>query len=224
MKTYVLGSSPQEKGQQLENLTEKILELLEYKKIAKRNISTGGHEIDLRAVKEQEIINTKKQIHLICECKAHVKPTNTTDWLKFLGKLYLEESKTQEDINACFISLYGVNGNVSGSYEDLKNKKKNIEIITGEDLFLLLSKLYNLIDLNTLKTNINKYTNNYILNISMVYYNKLYWLIEFSNDLFTVLESDGSDIQSNDNLIEMVKDFANGKFTNVIQEKDNTIL
>ena len=54
----------------------------------------------------------------------------------------------------------------------------------------------------------------------MVYYNKLYWLIEFSNDLFTVLESDGSDIQSNDNLIEMVKDFANGKFTNVIQEKE----
>jgi len=34
------------------------------------------------------------------------------------------------------------------------------------------------------------------------------------------LESDGSDIESNDNLIEMVKEFANGKFTNVIQEKE----
>ena len=34
------------------------------------------------------------------------------------------------------------------------------------------------------------------------------------------MESDGSDIESNDNLIEMVKEFANGKFTNVIQEKE----
>lgn len=222
MKIYVLGSNPQEKGKQLENLTEQILELLGYKKITNRDISTGGHEIDISAVKEQEIIKTKKQIHLICECKAHIKPTNTNDWLKFLGKLYLEESKTQEEINACFISLYGVNGNVSGSYEDLKNKKKNIEIITGEDLFSILSKLYNLSDIDILKRNINQYTKNNILNISMLYYNKLYWLIEFSGDLFTILESDGSDIQSNDNLLEMAKDFANGKFTNIIQEKEKS--
>lgn len=222
MRIYVLGSNPQEKGKQLENLTEKILELLGYKKITNRDISTGGHEIDISAVKEQEIINTKKQIHLICECKAHIKPTNTNDWLKFLGKLYLEESKTHEEINACFISLYGVNGNVSGSYEDLRNKKKNIEIITGEDLFLILSKLYNLSDIDILKRNINQYTKNSILNISMLYYNKLYWLIEFSGDSFTILESDGSDIQSNENLLGMAKDFANGKFTNIIQEKEKT--
>ncbi|WP_419765401.1 MAG: hypothetical protein ACNI28_02895 [Arcobacter sp.] len=222
MKIYVLGSNPQERGKQLENLTEKILELKGYKKIINREISTGGHEIDLRAVKEQEIINITEQIHLICECKAHVKPTNTTDWLKFLGKLYLEESKTQEKMYACFISLYGVNGNVSGSYEDLKNKKKNIEIITGEDLLSILSKLYNLSEIDILKRNINQYTKNNILNISMLYYNKLYWLVEFSRDLFTILESDGSDIQSNDNLIEMAKDFTNGNFTNIIQEKEKS--
>jgi hypothetical protein len=132
-----LGHTPQIRGLQLEKLTELILENKGYKNITTRQISSGGHELDIAGELQVPMVSKRVQnIVVICECKAHAKPIGTTDWLKFLGKVYLEEVNSNSQVNGCFISLNGVNGNVSGSYKQLKEKgKDNIELVSGDDLF-----------------------------------------------------------------------------------------
>jgi hypothetical protein len=47
----------------------------------------------------------------------------------------------------CFIALSGVNGNVTGSYDELKKHNANVELITGDDLLDLIRQVYSLRDL-----------------------------------------------------------------------------
>lgn len=62
---------------------------------------------------------------LICECKAYRSSVSITDWLKFLGKVFVEEC--QDKVEACFIVLSGGNEYVAGSYRYPANRLKSIK-------------------------------------------------------------------------------------------------
>lgn len=123
---------------------------------------------------------------VICECKAHDKAIVMTDWLKFIGKLYIEKLKNEHTIGL-MIALSGANGNVVGSYNDIKDKGF-IQLIANDDLIVLLAKKYSLSELSSIEEYVNKFTDRILTEICLAYYNKLiYWIVVFAEGEYTVI-------------------------------------
>lgn len=197
MKLHILGETPQDKGSQLEKLTGILLESKGYKNIVVRKISTGGLEIDVSGEFDIPNVSTSQIVQLISECKAHMNPIGMTDWLKFLGKVYVEEAATRAQVNGCFIALNGVNGNVRGAYEQLvANGRNNIEIVSGEQLYNLILNTFPVSSFQEIRDYIDLQFTRTIADISLGYYdNKVYWIVEFYGDKFCILNSDGSSLE-----------------------------
>lgn len=190
----ILGENRDDKGTQLELLTKKILEFNGYKNIVKSNIGPGGEEIDVTGEYRLPNINGNSVARkLICECKAHNNNNNMNDWLKFLGKVFVEEIERNEEVFGCFIALTGVNGNVQGCYESIKNKKNNISLIIGDNLFDICKQIFNICKLEEISNKIKKYTNRQARMIDIVYYDlSCYWVIVYENFDYTILSSDNN--------------------------------
>ena len=153
MELIVLGKTNDDKGTQLEQLTKSLLERLGYKEIVLNDIGPGGQEIDLRAEILIPSLQGEQQRRVICECKAHRTPIGLTDWLKFIGKVHVEEIRLQREITGCFIALSGVNGSVAGSFDELRQHRQSIELITGEHLVGLLQKVFDFAPLDVVTEN-----------------------------------------------------------------------
>src|SRR5665647_3781703 len=106
MQFYILGNNSDDIGKQLEKLTCTMLDKLGFKNIIKNEIGSGGHEIDVRAEYIISGLNGINSKPLICECKAYKSAVSMTDWLKFLGKILVEETKG--NVEGYFIALSGV--------------------------------------------------------------------------------------------------------------------
>ena len=89
MKIFVYGNTNDDKGAQLESLTASILKSMGYA-VNSNEIKSGGNELDVVATKKEPIGG---EVCLICECKAHNSLITMNDWLKFIGKLCLEQKK-----------------------------------------------------------------------------------------------------------------------------------
>ena len=96
MKVYILGRNNDDKGSQLEELTRQLLEYQGFSNIAKDTQHSGANEIDVRAEKKDYVGIRDIKTPVICECKAYNRPIDMTDWLKFIGKLYIERKKGHE--------------------------------------------------------------------------------------------------------------------------------
>jgi hypothetical protein len=217
-----LGHTPQIRGLQLEKLTELILESKGYNNLIKRQISSGGHELDIAGELQVPMIGRGQTIVVICECKAHAKPIGTTDWLKFLGKVYLQEVNSNGQVNGCFISLNGVNGNVSGSYKQLKEKgKDNIELVSGDDLFKALLVLFPDADRQRSGALIAQQTRRKITNLSLAYYeSRLYWVFSLEGDVYTVLNETGDCITECSETATLLKESVSGEYIDLKLEKE----
>ncbi len=128
MKIFVYGNTNDDKGAQLESLTASILKSMGYT-VNSNEIKSGGNELDVVATKKEPIGG---DVCLICECKAHNSLITMNDWLKFIGKLYLEQKKNQLT-HGLMIALSGANGNVLGSYKDIK-EGNFITLITNQGI------------------------------------------------------------------------------------------
>lgn len=120
IKLYILGANNDDKGSQLEELTTSILKRQGYRNISTNAIYSGGSEIDAIATHTNPLGVSEIEYPIICECKAHNKPININDWLKFIGKIYLARFNKPQTIGL-MIALSGANGNVIGSYNEKKN-------------------------------------------------------------------------------------------------------
>lgn len=188
MQLYIIGKDTEDKGNQLEELTQIILEQKSVKNLCRSKISSGGDEIDVSGIIHNTALSDI-EIPIICECKAHSNPINLTDWLKFLGKFFvksLDNCRTQ----GYLISLSGANGNVLGAYDDLKKKCDSVKFITGDELVALLTSYYKLPTKKDVIDFVTQYTDKQINDISLMYYSKqVYWVISFISGEFTLLES-----------------------------------
>lgn len=120
MKLYILGKNTDDKGSQLEELTRDILATQGYGNIVTNSVYSGGSEIDVVASRKSLTGVNNMDYPVICECKAHDKAIVMTDWLKFIGKLYIAKLKNKYTIGL-MLALSGANGNVVGSYNDIKD-------------------------------------------------------------------------------------------------------
>jgi hypothetical protein len=188
----VLGKTNDDKGTQLETLTGRLLSARQYRNICKNWIGPGGEEIDVRAEYLVPTFKDHKTFKVICECKAYKSAVGITDWLKFCGKIYVEQQTQSKDTHGCFIALSGVNGNVRGSYDELKKHEANIELITGDDLLDLIRKVYSLADLKLILDAVKPLTDRVCRETEVVYYaEQVYWLLLFEGESYTVLRGDG---------------------------------
>jgi hypothetical protein len=190
MKIYVYGTNKDDKGKQLEILTASFLESLGY--TTTRNvIGSGGNEIDVVASKKECIGGDSK---MICECKAHNSLITINDWLKFIGKIYLAHRKDTRT-QGLMIALSGANGNVIGSYEEIK-EDNYITLITNEDIYGYIEKIHPMFTKSQLVGVINQYARKDIMDINIIYYDKgYYWLIFFAKGEYTILKDDLANIE-----------------------------
>ncbi|PSN17986.1 hypothetical protein C7271_14880 [filamentous cyanobacterium CCP5] len=133
---------------------------------------------------------------MICECKAYQKPVDINAWLKFLGKLFTAEKSRSQVVYGCFVALNGVNGNVAGHYKDLSLRVDNIELVSGESLLKHISNIYTLCDLEKVKKVIQIFTNRQALSFEEIAYykNKVFRIITFEGNSYTLLSSNGEPI------------------------------
>lgn len=218
IKLYIVGANNDDKGTQLEELTTAILQKQGYVNISTNAINSGGSEIDAIAVHKNHLGVTEVEYPVICECKAHNKPINITDWLKFIGKIYIERFKNPQTIGL-LIALSGANGNVIGSYSELK-KHQFVHLIANDDLVALLMSEYKLTLPSDIENHISQYTNKYIAEIGLVYYSKsVYWVVNFIDGGFTLLNHCGETLneQALDNVLQLL--YSNTAFTGYIDIK-----
>ena len=219
MKVYVYGRSADDKGHQLEALMAAILRNLGYSTVTLNERGAGGHEVDVTATKIEPIgVDTT----LICECKAQKSLVEMTDWLKFVGKIYLAHRKDSRALGL-MVALSGVNGSVMGNYKDIK-EDNFITLITNEDLYEYITRLHPMMPEKDVVKYINQYTRKDVVNVSIIYYDNLYyWQICFPNGEYTILKDDLSSIDE-DRLVpfsEMIESQTDSRlYVDIIKEQE----
>lgn len=194
MQLFILGKNSDDKGTQLEKLTGTLLKKLGYSNIVFNEVNAGADEKDVTAEYVHQGIGSTITYKVIVESKAYNKPINLPDWLKFLGKFF---SAGLEDgnIQGCFIALSGANGNVIGHFNTIQSKRKEIKLITGDNLITALQTPYKLKTVDEIINLIAAQTDKHIINTELCYYSDLiYWIISFKDNAYTLLSHDGKTI------------------------------
>ena len=188
----IFGKTNDDKGTQLETLTRDLLCALGYVNVVTNLVSSGGEEIDVSADYIVPGLDSQNTRRLICECKAYKNTINVNHWLKFLGKVFSEEARQNEEVFACFIALSGVNGNVAGHYDELRRHRSGISLVTGDSLLNVVARAYSLCNLETIAAKLRQFTARQFRTTEAGYYDKrVYWIIIFEDDSYTVLDSKG---------------------------------
>lgn len=190
MKVFVYGKSSDDKGHQLETLMAAILKNLGYDRVTLNERGAGGHEIDVTATKKEPI---GEDTTLLCECKALKSLVEMTDWLKFVGKIYLAQRKDSRT-QGLMVALSGVNGSVMGNYKEIKGDKF-ITLITNEDIYEYITRLHPMLPEKDVERHIYQYTRKDVVSANIIYYDSLfYWHICFPNGEYTILKDNLSSI------------------------------
>ena len=194
MRLIILGKNSDDKGTQLEQLTRKMLEYQGLTNIVLNKQTSGGNELDANAEKVIEQIGSKTIIlPVLCECKAHNGPITLPDWLKFVGKLYIERKKKQkQNTIGLMIALNGANGAVLGSLTDDFSDEDGVQLIANDALKSILSNIYQLPTPSQIRDLLTKSSNKIVEDVDIVYYNnKVFWLISFEDNSFTLYSGKG---------------------------------
>ena len=192
MELLILGENSDDKGTQLEALTSDLLRQLGYTNVVANSIGHGGFEIDVSAEFSVPMPGRDgSPIKVFCECKAHSKPIGMTDWLKFLGKLWSQRVTQFSDARGVFIALSGVNGNVYGHYEGVKDKIP-VDVVSGERLLTAIQKQFEACTLSALIAEISRMTKRRPVEFGMCYNQKaIFWTVRFHDDTFTLIAPKG---------------------------------
>jgi tetratricopeptide (TPR) repeat protein len=113
----ILGRTSNEIGDQLEHLTKQLLARLGFGSFIRNAYETGA-EIDLRA--SHRVTNTP----ILCECKAHAKPVNTSDVRKFYAQVEKERRADSRLVGLMF-STPGFIGTAEAWYNELVRDDPN---------------------------------------------------------------------------------------------------
>lgn len=154
----ILGKDSDDKGHQLERLTCNLLAAIGYTDIVTNLVGAGGQEIDVRARYIIPDLGDGGAVSVLCECKAYKGPVALPAWHQFLGKLFHQLTVSAEEVRGCFIALSGVNGNVQGNYETLRQARGRVKLVTGSDLFRLMANHFHCADLDAIVRKIQRMT------------------------------------------------------------------
>lgn len=225
MKLFIIADNPQEKGKQLESLTERVLKKYNCTCVDKNVRGAGGDEIDVMAYYTLATKDRVCERKVICECKAHDKPIDLDDWDKFLGKFYKHDDGNTLGF---MIALSGAKGSVVGDIDKYKEKYGNrIKLIRGHDMIEPLRLLYNIPDEKQVNSLANDLANDLTTETNLVLYkDDIYWLLLFASGTFTIFDKNLNSIddKQTNKLIDLISEKTSCTFSqyrNVRQEYDS---
>lgn len=222
MRILLLESNRDKKGTVLECMVKNILRYLKYDYIATNEVGSGGNEIDVAAERRIPSINKVEVYPVICECKAHERPIDMTDWLKFLGKVYKE---TLNNIRAegLLIALNDANGNVKG---DIRTSDyPNVRLLSAEDLVNVCIQCYSMASMQQVQDVVKSWTTDVVSDMSIVMYEGVpYWMMTFIDDKYSFLTKDAEFItpeivSSLTNLISELTPITEDQYIDIRKEK-----
>lgn len=217
MRLFVYGKTPDDKGHQLEKLMAAILNNMGYEKITLNERGAGGNEIDVTATKKEPI---GEDTTLICECKAYKSLVDMTDWLKFVGKVYLAHRKDSR-AQGLMVALSGATGFVIGNYNEIKSDKF-VTLFKNDDIYELVTRIHPMRPEIDVKKIIGQYTRKNVVSVNIIYYdNTFYWLICFPGGQYTILKDDFSSVEEEqlEGFKEMVESETESRiFLNITEE------
>lgn len=223
MKLIILGKTTEEKGAELEKVCSRLFIKLGYKNITLNAVGSGAAEYDVCAEKiiENELGQVNR-VPVFAECKAYKNPCNNEHWQKFLGK-YAIESAQNSMVEAYFVALSGVNGNVWKAASDYISKNDKVHLIAKDQLIEFLEAEFHLLESRQIREIANLYSNRAIDTIDIVLLNNsIYWLIRFNSTDFTLFSSDNSPLTQED--FNQIKSYFKQKdyfrFVDLIEEKE----
>ncbi|WP_435748804.1 restriction endonuclease [Microbacterium sp. PMB16] len=129
----ILGVTADDKGTQLESLVKSVLLSQGYADVRTNVVTAGGNELDITAVRSDPVVTSSHDTPLLGEAKAYADAVSTPAWQRFLGKMLLARLD-KPHTHGLFIALNGVNGNVRGSFDHLRERESAITIVDGDDL------------------------------------------------------------------------------------------
>ncbi|WP_341955945.1 restriction endonuclease [Microbacterium sp. LWH13-1.2] len=129
----ILGVTADDKGSQLESLVKAVLLSQGYADVRTNVVTAGGNELDITAVRSDDVVTSLHHTPLLGEAKAYADAVSTPAWQRFLGKMLLARLD-KPHTHGVFIALNGVNGNVRGSFDHLRERESAITIVDGDDL------------------------------------------------------------------------------------------
>lgn len=195
----ILGKNSDDKGTQLEVLTQAILRKLGYSNIVCNLLGAGSEELDVLAEIQTSIPGASVTHKIICECKAYKSAVALPDWLKFLGKIYNAEASDNKQVFGCFVALSGVNGAVTGNYNELKKHRPHVTLLAGEQLLEETRKIHPFATLDEISGKIDRMTPRRTRAKDIAYYGeRIYWLVAFDHDAYTILDNTGDCLTAED--------------------------
>lgn len=187
----ILGETPQARGDQLERLTKRLLESLNFTECT-LNVIASGAEIDVRGYFDLPGLGGTIRHTVICECKAIKSMVDMTQRHKFLGKLYHHALTGGAHFVGCFIALSGVNGYVQDNFDSIKHTNK-VQLLTGDPLTEKVTAFYNATPKAEIIRRITAITNRLVSSVDLAICNDTpLWLVQLSATEFTVVGSDGT--------------------------------
>jgi hypothetical protein len=195
MQISLLGETTDDRGAQLERITARLLSRLGYLRVHTNSIGAGGHEIDVRATFPMPSLSNSTEVAVICECKAHSRVIDTSDWLKFLGKIYTEQASRQRDVRGIMLALTGVNGNVAGAHESIRDAGKPVELVTGRELADLVTREWELCSFESVTAFIRSQTEDAPVDVRLVFHENPRWLVQFADGSFVFVSGTSASIE-----------------------------
>ena len=190
----ILADSPNSKGAQLEALTLRLLRHRSYENCT-TNVMTNGAEIDVRGELPLAGLGHTRRQQLICECKAHKAVIDMTQWCKFLGKVFHQETVTEAEVAGCFISLSGVNGHVQGHYDEFRRHSDRISLLHGDELLQHIAEIIPFVSLQDIGRRVASMTPRTVSRFEPAYHNgAIFWIVMFSAGEFSIFAANGQTI------------------------------
>ncbi len=224
MKLIILGKTTEEKGAELERLCSRLFIKLGYTNVTLNAVGSGAAEYDVYA--EKIISNdcgTIEKVPVFAECKAYKTPCNNDHWQKFLGK-YAIESAQNSNVEAYFVALSDVNGNVWKAASDFTKTNNHIHIIAKDQLVEFLVSEFCLLSANQIRELANLYSCRAVDTVDLLLLNNsVYWLIRFNSTDYTLFSAESNPITLS--VFESIRVYFNQRdfynFIDLVAEKEH---
>ena len=187
MKLFCLGNTKEEKGHQLELITQAILRSQGYVNVICNAVGSGGNEIDVSARFHQPMLADTIDVPVICECKAHKTPIDMDAWQKFIGKRAIAARDNANTIGV-MIALTGVKPTVASDYENVKvNRTRNIFLYSEEDIISTLQRYFNVEEESTIKELMEQELQRAVSQLYLICYKQHFiWYVELADHTYTL--------------------------------------
>lgn len=187
MKLFCLGNSKEEKGHQLELITQAILRSQGYINVICNAVGSGGNEIDVSARFHQPLLADTIDYPVICECKAHKTPIDMDAWQKFIGK-HAIASRNNDNTIGVMIALTGVKPTVLSDYESVKTKNsRKIFLYSEENIISTLQNNFNVEEESSIKELMEQELQRAVSNLSLICYKQHFiWYVELADHSYTL--------------------------------------